>query len=50
MDKVHVLVVEDETIVSMDLRYKLESLGYSVPAESAQARKLLTPHLGCAQM
>ena len=33
MDKVQVLVVEDEVIVSMDLRYKLESLGYSVPAE-----------------
>ncbi len=33
MDKVHVLVVEDEAIVSMDLRYKLESLGYRVPAE-----------------
>jgi len=33
MDKVQVLVVEDEAIVSMDLRYKLESLGYSVPAE-----------------
>ena len=33
MDKIHVLVVEDEAIVSMDLRYKLESLGYSVPAE-----------------
>ena len=32
MGKVHVLVVEDEAIVSMDLRYKLESLGYSVPA------------------
>jgi len=33
MDKVQVLVVENEAIVSMDLRYKLESLGYSVPAE-----------------
>ena len=33
MDKVHVLVVEDEAIVSMDLRCKLESLGYGVPAE-----------------
>ena len=33
MDKVQVLIVEDEAIVSMDLRYKLESLGYSVPAE-----------------
>ncbi len=30
---VQVLIVEDEVIVSMDLRYKLESLGYSVPAE-----------------
>ena len=33
MDKVQVLIVEDEAIVSMDLRYKLEALGYSVPAE-----------------
>ena len=33
MDKVQVLIVEDEAIVSMDLRYKLEGLGYSVPAE-----------------
>ncbi len=33
MDKVQVLIVEDEAIVSMDLRYKLESMGYSVCAE-----------------
>ncbi len=33
MDEVQVLIVEDEAIVSMDLRYKLETLGYSVPAE-----------------
>ncbi len=33
MDRVQVLIVEDEAIVSMDLRYKLEDLGYSVPAE-----------------
>ena len=33
MDKVEVLIVEDESIVSMDLRYKLEAIGYSVPAE-----------------
>ena len=33
MEKVQVLVVEDEAIVSMDLRYKLEALGYSVPTE-----------------
>ena len=33
MDKVQVLIVEDEAIVSMDLRYKLEGLGYGVPAE-----------------
>ncbi len=32
MDEVQVLIVEDEAIVSMDLRYKLESLGYSVSA------------------
>ena len=33
MKEVQVLIVEDEAIVSMDLRYKLESMGYSVPAE-----------------
>ncbi len=33
MAKVQVLIVEDEAIVSMDLRYKLETLGYSVAAE-----------------
>jgi len=33
MDKVQVLIVEDEAIVSMDLRYKLEAMGYSVCAE-----------------
>ena len=32
MDKVQVLIVEDEAIVSMDLQYKLEAMGYSVPA------------------
>ena len=32
MGKVQVLIVEDEAIVSMDLRYKLEAMGYSVPA------------------
>ncbi len=33
MDKVKVLIVEDEAIISMDLRFKLEAMGYSVPAE-----------------
>ncbi len=33
MGKVQVLIVEDEAIISMDLRYKLEALGYSVVAE-----------------
>ena len=33
LTKVQVLIVEDEAIVSMDLRYKLEGLGYSVLAE-----------------
>ncbi len=32
MNQVQVLIVEDEAIVSMDLRYKLEDLGYGVPA------------------
>ena len=39
MDKVQVLIVEDEAIVSMDLRYKLESLGYSVPAETGSGEE-----------
>ncbi len=30
---VQILIVEDEAIASMDLRYKLESMGYGVPAE-----------------
>ncbi len=33
MDKVQVLIVEDEAIISMDLRFKLEALGYGVSAE-----------------
>ncbi len=33
MDKARILIVEDEAIVSMDLRHKLEAMGYSVPAE-----------------
>ena len=49
MDKVQVLIVEDEAIVSMDLRYKLESLGYCVPAaissgeEAVEAASQLHP-------
>ena len=34
MHKVQVLIVEDEAIVSMDLRYRLEALGYTVTAEA----------------
>ena len=46
---VQVLVVEDEAIVSMDLRYKLEAMGYSVPAavssgeEAVEAASQLHP-------
>jgi CheY-like chemotaxis protein len=32
MRKAQVLVVEDEAIVAIDLQYKLEALGYSVPS------------------
>ena len=32
MSKLQILIVEDVAIVSMDLRFKLEALGYSVPA------------------
>ena len=31
--KVRVLIVEDEFIVSMDLRHRLEAMGYCVPEE-----------------
>ena len=49
MEKVQVLIVEDEAIVSMDLRYKLEALGYGVPAavssgeEAVEAASQLHP-------
>ncbi len=33
MDKIQVVIVEDEAIASMGLRHELESFGYSVPAE-----------------
>lgn len=33
MDKVQVLIVEDEVIISMVLRRQLEAMSYSVPAE-----------------
>jgi len=33
IDKVQVLIVEDDAIVAMELRYGLEALGYSVPAD-----------------
>ena len=35
---VQVLIVEDEAIISMDLRYKLEALGYSVIAEISSGK------------
>jgi len=39
MDKVKILIVEDEAIVTMDLRYKLEFMGYSVPAEISSGQE-----------
>ena len=39
MGKVQVLIVEDEDIVSMDLRYQLEALCYSVAAEIGSGEK-----------
>ena len=39
MDKVQVLIVEDEAIVSMDLRFKLEAMGYGVPAETSSGKE-----------
>jgi two-component system, cell cycle sensor histidine kinase and response regulator CckA len=32
MEKNHILVVEDESVVAMDIKYRLENLGYLVPA------------------
>ncbi len=32
MEKNHILVVEDESVVAMDIKYRLENLGYIVPA------------------
>ena len=39
MDKVQVLIVEHAAIISMDLRYKLEAMGYSVSAEIRSGEK-----------
>ena len=39
MHNIPVLIVEDEAIVSMDLRYKLEALRYSVPAETSSGEQ-----------
>jgi len=39
MDKLQILVVEDEAVVSMDLRYMLERLGYMVLAEVNSGEK-----------
>ena len=41
MDQVQVLIVEDEAIVSMDLRYKLENLGYCVTAEIGSGEEVV---------
>ena len=41
MGKVQVLIVENEAIVSMDLRYKLEALGYSVTAEIGSGEEVV---------
>lgn len=51
MNSTRILVVEDEAIVAMDLRYRLEALGYSVPAlsdsgeEAADLAAELSPDL-----
>ena len=37
MDKVQILIVEDEAIVSLELRYNLESFGLRVPVRSSSA-------------
>ncbi len=41
MDKIQILIVEDEAIVSMDLRYKLEALGYGVLAEISSGEEAI---------
>ena len=47
MDKIQVVIVEDEAIVSMGLRHELESFGYSVPAEFRTGEEAVeaVPHL-----
>ena len=37
--KIQVLIVVKEAIVSMDLRYKLEAMGYCVPAEISSGKE-----------
>ena len=39
MRRVRVLIVETEAVVSMDLRYHLEDLGYCVPAEICSGKE-----------
>ncbi len=47
MDKIQVVIVEDEAIISMGLRHELESFGYSVPAEFRTGEEAVEamPHL-----
>ena len=42
MDKVKILVVEDEAIIAKDLQWRLESMGYEVPAVVATGEEAVT--------
>ena len=39
MTQTRILVVEDESIVALDIQDRLESLGYEVPATVASGEK-----------
>ncbi len=51
MDKLNILIVEDETIIALDLKYTIESFGHSVcdiasnPQEAIRYAKEFKPHL-----
>ena len=49
MDKVQILIVEDEAVISMDLRFKLEAMGYSVPAEIRSGKEAVVAVPSCTR-
>jgi DNA-binding response OmpR family regulator len=41
MDKIKILIAEDEAIVAIDLKYFLERLGYEVPATAYSGKDII---------